>query len=129
MTHTFDFDGDLGDVLVRTSGSASQRGFVHLIAELTAHPRFAPGMTIVVDHTDLDLGPLTNDDIRGVARTTKAVEDQLQSALLVVVAPTMLGFALSRMWEALVDELAIQTRVVATPEEAAEWIRTVRAGS
>jgi hypothetical protein len=129
MEHTFDFDGGPEDVLVRTSGSATQKGFVELITELTAHPRFRPGLAIVVDHTELDLGPLSNDDIRGVARTTKAVEQQLQSALLVVVAPTLLGFALSRMWESLVDELALETRVVGTRAEAREWIRQRRGGS
>jgi len=48
---------------VTTSGDAERDGFVRINEELLAHPRFRPGLTLLVDHTDLSLAPLSHADL------------------------------------------------------------------
>ena len=129
MDYVIDFDDGPADVVLTTSGDAAADRFDAMIQELVAHPRFRPSLVILVDHTRLNLNALSNDDVRHVAETTRAVADALQSAFLVIVTPSVVGFGLSRMWQALVDDLAIDAAVAMSRQEAEDRIRGRRHGA
>ncbi|HWG55562.1 MAG TPA: hypothetical protein VNT58_03475 [Gaiellaceae bacterium] len=118
MEFRIDFGAPPADVTLVTAGRATLDGFERMIHTLVDDPRFRPGMVILVDHTDLDLNALTDDDIAGVAETTREVAETLQAALLVIVAPTIIGYGLSRRWQSLVADLGIAVRVEMSRDDA-----------
>jgi hypothetical protein len=126
VDYTIDFDDAPADVVLTTRGEASAERFDAMIRELVAHPRFRPNLVILVDHTQLNLNALSNDDVRRVADTTREVADALQAALLVIVTPSVIGFGLARMWQSLVDDLAIDAAVAMSRQEAEDRIRARR---
>lgn len=123
VDYVIDFDDGPADVVLTTAGDASAECFDEMIRELVGHPRFRPNLVILVDHTRLNLNALTNADVRRVAETTRSVADALEAAFLVIVTPTVIGFGLSRMWQALVDDLGIEAAVTMSRQEAEHRVR------
>lgn len=110
-------------IVARTSGEPSVAGFVALRDAVLSHPSFVEGIDVIYDHTYL-AGYLSTTDIRtiadGAVRRSKAGPYWGRMAQ-VVPEPALYGLA--RMWEAYAgDDLAARTRVVASLEEAHEWL-------
>jgi hypothetical protein len=73
MKHTLNFDGDPEDVAVTTRGAASLAGLDAVVADLLGQPGYGPRMSVLFDHSRLDLRTLEPDDL--VRRLHLALKD------------------------------------------------------
>jgi hypothetical protein len=128
MVHTLDFGGEDADVTVTTSGMADAAGFAAMNDELVAHPRFRPGMSILVDHSALDVTLLRAGDVQVIARAVTEMASSIGPGAIAIVAPTKVGFGVARMSEGLAAPAELRTRTFRSRAHAIEWLRDQRGG-
>jgi hypothetical protein len=63
VKHTIQFGAGPEDALIATSGAASMDGLDAVVKELLSDDRYRPGMFLLFDHTELDLGALRAEDL------------------------------------------------------------------
>jgi hypothetical protein len=122
---TIEFADGPFEVIVTTSGAATPEAFQALRDEIFSDPRYTPGSSMLIDHTQLDMSGLSSDEIRRVAQSDKHRYDETRPArdvAVVVAQPAWYG--LMRMWQTHYGEGegAARTRVVTSREEAYEWV-------
>ncbi|MDX6414867.1 MAG: hypothetical protein QOH23_2277 [Gaiellaceae bacterium] len=122
MRHSIEFGGDRRDVTVTTHGSATPEGFIQFNEELVDDPRFRPGMAILIDHSDLDVTPLTDVDIRAIAYCIVRLGERLGDSLAAVVAPSSLGHGLARASISFVRPTALRLETFRSADDALDWL-------
>jgi hypothetical protein len=122
MDHEIQFGGDPQDVTVTTSGLADVAGFACMNEELVSHPRFRPGMAILLDHCALDVSELTEPDVRRIAALVTGVTDRLGQSPVAMVADSFVVFSVAGLSEQFIDPRVVRTRVCASREEGLEWL-------
>jgi len=77
----------------------------------------------IIDLTDVESMNISSGDIRVVVEQNKRIaEIAAPGALLAVASPRDLGYGLSRMWEALMDEVGWETTTLRSRAEAEHWM-------
>lgn len=112
-----------GVFMVVTSGDAEVMRFREYLDETFAHESWQPGMPILHDHSQLNSGPLTVDDIRRIADFCAESRAQFGHTRMAVVAGHDLEYGLARMWGTFVDgrwDVAAQT--FRTRDDALRWL-------
>jgi hypothetical protein len=115
------------DVVVTIDGVMSPELIEAGRRRLLADPRFRPGMSVLVDNSDVDTSNTTADRLRAIAAS--AARDYANAGVedLVMLAPESVTFGLLRMWHTfLSDELAGRAAVVSSLDEAEAWLAARR---
>jgi hypothetical protein len=97
VEHTIEFGGQsLFDVVITTRGSADLEGVKLFGEELVTDPRFRAGSTVIVDHSELDLRPLTESDLQEIGRIASGLAERLGETVFAVVVPDAFTFGRAR---------------------------------
>lgn len=111
--------------LVKATGHAEIEVFVVMLKALFQHKDWRPGMSYIVDYTNLDARKITTDDVRLIAQKTKNLRDEAGVMRSSIVAPQDLQFGLVRMWSVYIDNNdEKETSVFRTLQEAIDWALT-----
>jgi hypothetical protein len=125
------FGGDAWDVECRTSGVADRETWLRLRHELLLHPQFRRGMTLLTDHSALDVSRLTPDDREVIADQVSAVSEWFGPGHVAIVVPGG-GMHVAREIVSHIDS-DLDQHMFETREEAIAWLRAIaarrRAGS
>jgi hypothetical protein len=118
-----------GDLFVgATSGEADVEDFRRMLDEMLSHPEWTPGSPWLHDHTELDAGALTVNEIKRIADLCAERSSQFGSGKCAIVAGRDLEFGLARMWAVYVeDRWSAEPNVFRSKDEALDWL-SVRAG-
>jgi hypothetical protein len=124
MEYRYEFADGPFQVIVTTSGEAVLAELVTGIRRVYADPRFRPEMNVLVDHSRLDVGDLTFEDVREVAASASSDrQTRVRTGQVVIVAPRPVQFGLARMYQSLASEqLEQRVTIFASVEEAYAWI-------
>ncbi len=122
MDFRIEFTHDPPRATVTTSGPADVSGWTRYHEELLADPRFHEGMSLLVDHSELDAAALTVHEVRQIGLAVAAFDRQLGIGRRAVVAPGSLRFGLTRMAQVVSDPEAARTGVFTSVEEAIAWL-------
>jgi hypothetical protein len=128
VEYRIEFGGEPQDVTVTTSGQADLTTFERMNEELTADGRFHPGMKILVDHSDLDVSPLMDDEIRGIADSVTRAGELFRDASIAIVAPKTVTFGVARQSVSLATVAGLRVGVFGVRANALEWLRGSGAG-
>jgi hypothetical protein len=112
------------EVIVTTSGEATGDAFDEMRTAIFKDPRYTPGSSMLIDHTQLDMSGLSSDDIRRIADSDKGRYDaDRPDRLVAIVVQQKAWYGLARMWQAHYGDGdgAAHTRVVTSREDAYEW--------
>jgi hypothetical protein len=124
VEHTIEFGGDsLFDVVITTRGSATLEGVKLFGQELITDPRFRPGSTVLVDHSELDARPLTSSDISEIGVIASAAAEQLGNTVFAVVVPDSFTFGLARQSATRAEPLESAVHIFYSRDEAEAWLR------
>jgi hypothetical protein len=78
----------------------------------------------LIDLTFVEAMNISSTDIQTVVEQNKRIaEVAIPGALLGVASPRDLGFGLSRMWEAFMEEIGWETMTFRSRPQAEDWIR------
>jgi hypothetical protein len=83
-----------------------------------------PGIRyLLVDHGAIAEEKVDVASLRNLASRTGRFLEIIPDGMVAIVAPNDVLYGLSRMWEALVEQPGLVSRVVRTREEAVAWLR------
>ena len=124
MEYAIQFGGDPEDVLITTSGVAELDILHALVEEVIADTRFEPGMSVIVDHTALDVSGLAAADMRARSARLAANADRIGPTRVATVVGSPAAFGLWRMMDAYEDGLLeSEGRAFYSLDEARAWLR------
>jgi hypothetical protein len=124
MEFRIDFGGEPQDVTVTTAGRADLEGFERFNEALVSDPRYRPGMTILVDHSQLDASTLSPPEVEAVGDIVARVADRLGPSLVAIVSGDRVTFGQAGISVAYAPPERIRVRVFYTLDEAVEWLRS-----
>jgi hypothetical protein len=127
VKYTCTHDVDLNIIAVTTHGSATLAALIDMLRTVADLCARHPSANIVVDHSQLDVGPLTMDEIKALSSMTVSAQGLLQTRKCAHVANTDLQFGLVRAWEIMVEIeglTSLRTRVFKNRDDALLWLRT-----
>jgi hypothetical protein len=127
VEHAIEFGGQsLFDVVITTGGSADLEGVKLFGEELITDPRFRAGSTVLVDHSELDLRPLTESDLQEIGRIASGLAERLGDTLFAVVVPDSFTFGRARQSTTLAQPLDSAVRIFYSRDDAEAWLRDRR---
>jgi hypothetical protein len=88
---------------VKTYGDAEPRGIKEFLDAMLAHEKWKPGTRFLVDHSELNFGPLTVNEVRDIADVCVRPRAELGQARSASVTPRNEQYGLVRMWEVFVE--------------------------
>jgi hypothetical protein len=118
-----DFDAVDGCVLVTLRGTADLAALRAYHRELRAHPRYARGMPILTDISEIEAGETTTAEARQMGLAVEEFDRRMGTARRAIVAPQPLLFGLSRAAQTAMDPDGTRTFVTRSREEAIAWLR------
>ena len=112
---------------VATSGDANLQGFIDYVKVILEHEEWKPGGRILSDHTELNSGPLTVDDVRGIAYLASKYNEKFGNAKLATVVSRDLEYGMARMWEVYVEseDWHVSEKLFRDRDEALAWLNMV----
>ena len=112
-----------GFVEVVTHGDGDVEVFQELLNEALRHPDWKPGTPILIDHSDLNAGPLTIDGMKRLADMIHAARGELGSSCMAILVPEDLEYGLGRMWQVYVEDKWNGTcEIFRSREDAVGWL-------
>jgi len=112
---------------VTTSGDAILQGYYDFTEAVLEHEEWKPGGLILLNHTILNTGPLTIDDIQAIANIPGQYSVQLGTAKVAIVVDRDLDYGMTRMWQALVESyitLHDSVKIFRNRDEAVAWLKS-----
>ncbi len=121
ITHSL--NEELHLLITTWSGAVTDAEMMAAYRAAYADSRWVPGFNEVTDLRRANVGAVTSDGLRGVRRlvaeSVAGFSGRFKTAIL---APTDLGFGISRMYEMMSDESAESVRVCRDADDAAAWV-------
>jgi len=112
---------------VKTYGDAEPGGIKKFLDPMLSHEKWKTGTSFLVDHTELNLGHLTVNEIRDIANVSVRPRAELGQARCATVAPHDEQYGLVRMWEVFVEgRWDVIHRVFRSRDEAVSWLMNDR---
>ena len=112
---------------VTTSGDAILQGYYDFTKAVLEHEEWKPGGFILLNHTELNTGPLTIDDVQAIAIISEQYSEQLGTAKVAIVVDRDLDYGMTRMWQGLVESHTTSddsTKIFRNRDEAVAWLKS-----
>jgi hypothetical protein len=119
---TLAFDTGPADLTITASGAPTTEDFVRLYRELPTHPSFRPGMSILLDVSELTDPHLSVAEASVIGKALADQEERYGQARMAVIAPTPVVFGLSRAADTKSAFTLIEIWIARTYEEAVSWL-------
>jgi hypothetical protein len=127
VEHAIEFVHDGSeDVVVRTSGLGALRGLKAFVREMVGDDRYRPGMTVLVDHSELDPSALVTADARELAAAVAELGEHVHGTTVACVAPSAVMFGICRAFESYSSGSGLTSRVFSNADEARAWLATAK---
>ena len=116
---------------VTTSGDAILQGYYDFTTAVLEHEKWKPGGLMLLNHTELNTGPLTVDNVQAIADISKQYSEQLGKAKVALVVDRDLDYGMTRMWQVLVGSDTTShdsVKIFRNRDEAAAWLKSFQQG-
>jgi len=130
MEYEITWGGDPENACVTTRGEASLESLVAWMQEGLSDPRYREGMSIILDHRELDWSGISVQDVQDRIELFKTDSDRFGRVRVAMVMRAVVDFGLARVFQAYIEmqpDLQIEIGVFISIEDAREWIRERKA--
>ena len=127
MKYECSYNADLNAIESVTHGQADLTGLIDMLRCILDRCSRNETADIIVDHSNLDAGPLTMKDLSEIIGHVANANDLLMARKCAHVVATDLQFGLVRAWEIMVELAGVtdfDTMVFRSKTDAIEWIKT-----
>ncbi len=112
---------------LKTYGDAEPGGIKKFLAPMLVHVKWKAGTSFLVDHSELNFGHLTVNEVYDIADASVRPRAELGRARCATVAPSDEQYGLIRMWEVFVDgRWDVSHQVFRSRDEAVSWLMNDR---
>lgn len=123
MRHRIAYDEERALFIVTTEGAGQPAGIIAFLDAILAHPRWRPGLSILLDHRKLSIEGIQSPGIEEVSRYFVAIGPRLGNGRIALVMNKDVDFGIARAWEMITeDEVAISIRVFRNIDQARGWV-------
>jgi hypothetical protein len=126
VRYAIEFGGEPEGVTVTTSGVADRAGFVALVDDLISDARYRAGMTVLVDHSALDVTALTVADLRSIAEAVIHLAGRIGPSPVAIVAVDALTADLVQQFQAFAAPARLRLQLFDTRPAALAWLEEHR---
>jgi hypothetical protein len=123
MQFSIEFGGDPQDVTITATGAAEPAAFEQMNERLLADPRFRPGLSYLVDFSDLDAADLPHSDVEQIAARGTETTWLYPPRAVAVLAPDPRTFNQTQLAIAHMGGRKSGHRAFADLEDALDWLR------
>jgi hypothetical protein len=99
----FSLNFNNGILEVKTCGEGNTMDFGELLAAVVSHPDWQKGGSAFIDHSEIDLGDLSANDVMDISIICKNYRDILGHGKCALLVPHDVDFGKARMWELIMD--------------------------
>ena len=108
---------------VKTKGEANVSGFNSFLTELFSHPRWIPGSSVLLDHSELILSSFRTDEVRSVSSFVLQQTEKIGQGKWAFVIAGNFAYGMARMWQIITEEKApMEINIFKNREKALEWL-------
>jgi hypothetical protein len=123
MAYTYEIDRRRNFVRIIVTGRDSVADILRRMREISNDLRFSPGMDVLNDFTGVTDLNLSADDIDGITKLQKALDDLIGGGRQAIVADQDLIYGLGRMYETLAEgRVSMKIRIFRQLREAEAWL-------
>lgn len=128
MPITFSFCHEDGYVTVVYAGRFNDTELLDAWKNLYERSDWTPGLNELIDCSQVDDTDVTSDGLQTLAEYTKSIFSKhgIRSVKVAVYAPKGFSFGMSRIYEALSDDLLETVRVFDNLQEAKSWVKGIK---
>ena len=124
MDFEISFIDDAQIAMVKTSGRATLEGFDAFLEAMTSDPRWLTGMSILGDHSELDMSSMSAQEIENLVSARLLRASAVGAGRLAIVAGNPLTFGFGRMFETYAEDvLPFRMRIFKKTDDALAWLR------
>ena len=112
---------------VTTSGDAILQGYYDFTKAVLEHEEWKPGGLILLNHTELNTGPLTINDVQAIAIISGQYSEQLGTAKVAIVVDRDLDYGMTRMWLVFVESHTTSyasAKIFRNRDAAVAWLKS-----
>jgi hypothetical protein len=114
---------------VKTYGDADPAGIRGILDSILTHEEWKTGTPFLVDHSELNFGHLTINEVRHIADVGVRPRAELGQARCATVAPGDVQYGLVRMWEVFVEgRWDVIHQAFRSRDEAVSWLMNDQKG-
>jgi hypothetical protein len=112
-----------GHFEVKTVGKAEISGFKSFLNEIFSHPQWEPGMSVLLDHSDLVLSFFRTDEVRSVSKIVIDNSKYIGKGKWAFVISGSFAYGMARMWQIITEENApMEINIFKDREQAVQWL-------
>jgi hypothetical protein len=127
MKYECHFNDDLNIIELVTHGHANLAGMKHMVQSGLDLCLQHVSADVLIDHSDLDVSPLSMNDISAVCNQIEEAVDIIKTRKCAHVTRDDLQYGLVRSWEIMIDLSGItdlNTMVFKNKTDAVQWIKS-----
>lgn len=129
MTHSLAVHSQERLFVVKTTGSGNASGIVAFLEDIVTSAHWELGMSVLVDHRDLNIGHLLPSEVNAVSNYFQSISADLGHGKLALVMNKDVDFGIARAWEAITsDHVDMDIFVFREIEKALTWLGFERSG-
>jgi hypothetical protein len=122
VRHKIKYVGEPDGVIIQTFGLADVAGFKAMNADLTSDERFTAGMPILLDHSSLDAGRLSAEDIRAIALDVVEHSERLGPSPIALIASDAITQLAARSSVEQAASADLRPRIFDTLADGIVWL-------
>ena len=127
MQYEVVFHKQPGYGIVIAHGVAEVEEFRGMADAIIAHEEFGPGVAILFDFTDLDIGDLSTIDVRSIARILTSQESRFRKGRWAILVGSPLCFGMVRMLCSFIyGKIDVSANVFMDSTFAVRWLESDR---
>ena len=108
---------------IKTKGEAAVSGFNSFLTEIFTHPQWVPGLSVLLDHSELILSSFRTDEVRSVSKFVLQNTEQIGQGKWAFVIAGNFAYGMARMWQIITEERApMEINIFKNREKAIEWL-------
>lgn len=124
MQHRVEADPGEDLIMVTTAGDATVEGIRAFLDDIISHPAWRPGMSILLDHRNLNLSHIKQKGVEQVSDYFASISQALGDGKIALVMNKAVDFGITRAWEIITqDRTNMQIHVFRDLDPARLWIR------
>jgi hypothetical protein len=123
VEHKIKIELDKKQFQVKTNGEGTADGINAFLTDIISHPKWTPGMDILLDHRKLNIDNLKIKNIDKVSDYFVKISKQLGDGRIALVMNRDVDFGIARAWELVTESNTdMHIHVFRSLEKAEAWL-------
>jgi hypothetical protein len=122
MPYKIDFAGPYSPIIITVIGKLTAEDVAEILEQIVSSEDYPANINAIYDFTQMSFENITSDFLKSLDYQIQRGNHKRVGAKTAYVCPEDLKYGMIRVWEALIDDLKVETLVTRSMEEALSWV-------